>query len=65
MSTLANRLAGKRVIICAGAGGVGKTTVSATVALGLAAEGRRVAVVTIDPYVLWPLVFAASRSASW
>ncbi|MDQ2895028.1 MAG: AAA family ATPase [Actinomycetota bacterium] len=49
MSTLADRLAGKRVIICAGAGGVGKTTVSATVALGLAAGGRRVAVVTIDP----------------
>jgi anion-transporting ArsA/GET3 family ATPase len=49
MSGLSARLAGKRVVICAGAGGVGKTTVSATVALGLAAEGRRVAVVTIDP----------------
>jgi len=42
-------LAGKRVVICAGAGGVGKTTVAATVALGLAARGRRVALVTIDP----------------
>jgi anion-transporting ArsA/GET3 family ATPase len=40
---------GKRVVICAGAGGVGKTTVSAAVALGLAARGRRVALVTIDP----------------
>lgn len=49
MSTLATRLAGKRVLICAGAGGVGKTTVSAAIALGLAAQGRRVAVVTIDP----------------
>ncbi|MGB0095596.1 MAG: ArsA-related P-loop ATPase [Solirubrobacteraceae bacterium] len=49
MSPLARRLSGKRVVICAGAGGVGKTTVSATVALGLAAQGRRVAVVTIDP----------------
>ena len=49
MSALARRLADKRVVICAGAGGVGKTTVSATVALGLAARGRRVAVVTIDP----------------
>ena len=42
-------LAGKRVVVCAGAGGVGKTTTSAAIALGLAAEGARVAVVTIDP----------------
>ena len=49
MSALTAALANKRVVICAGAGGVGKTTVSATLALGLAAEGRRVAVVTIDP----------------
>ncbi len=49
MSVLGTRLAGCRVVICAGPGGVGKTTVSAAVAIGLAAEGRRVAVVTIDP----------------
>jgi anion-transporting ArsA/GET3 family ATPase len=48
-STLRRRLAGKRVLICVGAGGVGKTTTSAALALGLAMEGRRVAVVTIDP----------------
>jgi anion-transporting ArsA/GET3 family ATPase len=42
-------LDGKRVIIVAGSGGVGKTTTSAALALRLAAEGRRVAVVTIDP----------------
>jgi anion-transporting ArsA/GET3 family ATPase len=42
-------LQGKRVCICAGAGGVGKTTTSAAVALGMAARGARVAVVTIDP----------------
>lgn len=47
--SLAAALERARVVICAGAGGVGKTTVSATVALALAAEGRRVAVVTIDP----------------
>ena len=46
---LSRRLADQRVVICAGAGGVGKTSVSAAVGLGLAAEGRRVAVVTIDP----------------
>jgi anion-transporting ArsA/GET3 family ATPase len=46
---IAERLEGKRVCICAGSGGVGKTTTSAALAMGLAAEGRRVAVVTIDP----------------
>ena len=47
--SIADRLEGKRVVICAGSGGVGKTTTSAALAMGLAAEGRRVAVVTIDP----------------
>jgi anion-transporting ArsA/GET3 family ATPase len=42
-------LEGKRVCVCAGAGGVGKTTTSAVVGLGMAAQGLRVAVVTIDP----------------
>jgi anion-transporting ArsA/GET3 family ATPase len=46
---LSDRLDGKRVVIVAGSGGVGKTTASAALALGLAAGGRRVAVVTIDP----------------
>ena len=46
---LAERLEGKRVVIVAGSGGVGKTTASAAIALGLAAGGARVAVVTIDP----------------
>ncbi|MEA2323775.1 MAG: hypothetical protein QOD81_3625 [Solirubrobacteraceae bacterium] len=43
------RLAGRRIVICAGSGGVGKTTTSAALAMGLAAAGQRVAVVTIDP----------------
>ncbi len=49
MSTIADRLEGKRICIVAGSGGVGKTTASAALALGLAAAGQRVAVVTIDP----------------
>jgi anion-transporting ArsA/GET3 family ATPase len=47
--SLSERLSGKRVCICLGAGGVGKTTASAALALGLAARGQKVAVVTIDP----------------
>jgi anion-transporting ArsA/GET3 family ATPase len=38
-----------RMVVCCGAGGVGKTTVSAGVGLGLARGGARVVVVTIDP----------------
>jgi anion-transporting ArsA/GET3 family ATPase len=37
------------VIVCAGAGGVGKTTVSAALALAAALRGRRVLCLTIDP----------------
>ena len=46
---MGDRLRGKRVCICLGAGGVGKTSISAALALGLAARGQKVAVVTIDP----------------
>ncbi|MBN9623252.1 MAG: AAA family ATPase, partial [Actinobacteria bacterium] len=37
------------MIICAGSGGVGKTTTSAAIAAGLAARGMKVCVLTIDP----------------
>jgi anion-transporting ArsA/GET3 family ATPase len=39
----------KRIIVCAGAGGVGKTTVAAAIALGFARLGKRVLCITIDP----------------
>jgi anion-transporting ArsA/GET3 family ATPase len=42
-------LGGKRVCICAGSGGVGKTTTAAAIALGMAARGLKVCVLTIDP----------------
>jgi anion-transporting ArsA/GET3 family ATPase len=46
---VAELLADKRICVCAGSGGVGKTTTSAVIALGMAAAGRRVCVITIDP----------------
>jgi anion-transporting ArsA/GET3 family ATPase len=46
---VAEILAGKRICICGGSGGVGKTTTSAAIAAGMAARGLKVAVVTIDP----------------
>ena len=44
-----NWLERKSICICAGSGGVGKTTTSAAIALGMAARGKKVAVLTIDP----------------
>jgi len=38
-----------RIIVCCGAGGVGKTTTSAALALAAAEIGRQVVVMTIDP----------------
>jgi anion-transporting ArsA/GET3 family ATPase len=49
MASVAELLEGKRVCICAGSGGVGKTTTSAAIAAGMAARGLKVAVLTIDP----------------
>ncbi len=42
-------IAGKELVVCAGSGGVGKTTTSAVIALHAAIEGRKVLVLTIDP----------------
>jgi len=39
----------EHIVVCTGAGGVGKTTTSAAIALRAAERGRRVAVCTIDP----------------
>ncbi len=39
----------KKVIVCCGAGGVGKTTTAAAIGVASAIHGRRVLVLTIDP----------------
>ena len=40
---------GIRILVCCGAGGVGKTTTAAAIALRAAESGRRAVVLTIDP----------------
>jgi anion-transporting ArsA/GET3 family ATPase len=40
---------GQRIIVCCGAGGVGKTTTAAALGLRAAERGRKVVVLTIDP----------------
>jgi anion-transporting ArsA/GET3 family ATPase len=48
-TSLASVLARKRILICVGSGGVGKTTTAATIALAGARRGRKTLVLTIDP----------------
>lgn len=49
MSAIGNLVAEKEIIVCAGSGGVGKTTTAAAIALRAALDGKRAAVLTIDP----------------
>jgi anion-transporting ArsA/GET3 family ATPase len=49
LESLKQRLLTSKTIVCCGAGGVGKTTTSAALALAGAQLGRRVLVLTIDP----------------
>ncbi len=39
----------RRVLVCVGAGGVGKTTISATIGVAAALAGKRTLVLTVDP----------------
>ena len=47
--TLGDALLKKRILVCVGSGGVGKTTTAAALALAAARRGRRTLVLTIDP----------------
>lgn len=48
-ASVADILSGRVICVCAGSGGVGKTTTSAAIAAGMAARGLKVGVLTIDP----------------
>jgi anion-transporting ArsA/GET3 family ATPase len=47
--TLGGLLDERRVVLCVGSGGVGKTTTAAALAVAAARRGRRTAVLTVDP----------------
>ncbi len=49
MSGLADLVATRRLLVCVGPGGVGKTTLAAALALGAARRGRHTLVLTVDP----------------
>lgn len=47
--TMSELIRTKRVIVCGGSGGVGKTTTATAIALAAAREGRKVLALTVDP----------------
>ena len=49
MASILELLQTKKLLICVGAGGVGKTSMAATLGLQGALQGRNVLVLTIDP----------------
>jgi anion-transporting ArsA/GET3 family ATPase len=49
MTALGDTLESRRIILCVGSGGVGKTTTAAALAVEAARRGRRTAVLTVDP----------------
>jgi anion-transporting ArsA/GET3 family ATPase len=48
-ATLDDLVRDRRIVVCGGSGGVGKTTTAAVLAMRAAEAGRRAVVVTIDP----------------
>ena len=48
-SALARALETRRILLCVGSGGVGKTTTAAALAVEAARRGRKTAVLTVDP----------------
>ena len=57
-------ISNKKVIFTMGKGGVGKTTIAASIALGLAAKGRKVHLTTTDPAAHLKFVIRESEHIS-
>jgi len=49
VTALRRSIGSRRIVVCVGSGGVGKTTVAAAIGLAGALDGQRVLVCTIDP----------------
>ncbi len=49
MNSINQLIVAKKIVVCCGAGGVGKTTTAASLSLAAARAGRKVLVLTIDP----------------
>lgn len=49
MNPIEEIISTKQIVVCAGSGGVGKTTAAAALGLQAALEGKKAAVLTIDP----------------
>lgn len=49
MKTLDDLIRNKKIVVCVGSGGVGKTTMAASIALHCAMAGRKTLALTIDP----------------
>jgi len=47
--TLSDLIAERKIVICVGSGGVGKTTTAAAIGVAAARQGRRTVVLTVDP----------------
>src|SRR6266511_1204446 len=58
VATVEQLLQGKRICICAGSGGVGKTTTSAAIAAGMASRGMKVPVLGNEERQVDPALFA-------
>ena len=57
-------IARKKVIVCCGAGGVGKTTLSAALAVESARQGYRTLVLTVDPSLRLAQALRVQRNSS-
>lgn len=59
------QLLSAQVLVCVGTGGVGKTTLAATLGHWLAGQGKRTLVLTVDPAQRLKTTFGLDRSGDW